>query len=377
MTLPWIKIDQYKDRDNMIGPDLPEYVWQALFACQIGVPSHQEWVKLKWGFNASALFDETLERQKLFLESQYAIRSDLGIEDPDHRTLAFRYINRPGEGLLVTALGKILARTQVEAEEKALAFYFELKATFPYDYTLVPARTRDEYDQIAGNDILEESGDTQNLAQIKRMEIPLHPSNGSPILQGLWQSSPRAHEQIWRFLAITTKPVIMNISIRCTVLYETEREMVLKSAKEIANFSKDAPNQITLLALKRWSEKHTERRLTPWKKFFYMQIQLASNQRIDENIFRILGTSLSLTLDGQLSPGYQVIIPRAHEVESWLRKLRNLDFVYSGSYLSTPRLTEIADMEEVFAVMRLPYLPPENGFPDMQFVNIREENNEI
>ena len=47
----------------------------------------------------------------------------------------------------------------------------------------------------------------------------------------------------------------------------------------------------------------------------------------------------------------------------------NLDFVFSTSYLPITRLSEIADMDEVFAVVRLPYLPPENGFPDMNFAS--------
>jgi hypothetical protein len=33
-----------------------------------------------------------------------------------------------------------------------------------------------------------------------------------------------------------------------------------------------------------------------------------------------------------------------------------------------PRLSEVADLDEVFAVMRLPYCPPENGFRDVNFI---------
>src|SRR5512141_2704933 len=98
MTTPWIALERYQDQDDIAGPGFPDYVWQARFACRVEVRSHQDWVKLKWGFNASELFDETLERQKLFLESQYAIKRELETENANHRTLALRYINRPGEG---------------------------------------------------------------------------------------------------------------------------------------------------------------------------------------------------------------------------------------------------------------------------------------
>jgi hypothetical protein len=371
MTTPWIELDRYQDQEDQAGPGFSEYVWQALFACQIGVRPHEEWVKLKWGFNASALFDETLERQRLFLESQYAIRNELGTENPDHRTLAFRFVGRPGEGLLLAALGKIHARTEADAIENALAFYRELKSTFPYDYTLAPAISRDEFIQISGRDILDDNGDQFDLAQIKRFEVPIHPSRNSPVLQGLWQSGPRAHEQIWRLLAASPHPLLLNVSVRCTVLYEKERERLYKSAEEISRIGVDLLNQKTLSALKHWHEVYLERRLTPWKKYFYLQVHLASSRKLDENLFRIVGTSLALSAGGQSPPGYQVISPRLHEVEEWRTKLRNLGVIFSGSYLPVPRLAEVADMDEVLAVMRLPYSPPDNGFPDMNFVATR------
>lgn len=374
MNTPWIELTEYQDQENLAGPGFVEYIWQALFACQVGIPTHQEWVKLKWGFNASALFDETLERQRLFLESQHTIQNELGTEDADHRTLAFRYINRPGEGLLVAIIGKIHGRTREEGMEKALAFYLELKATFPYDYILVPALTEDEFIRFSGGDILDEGRDEYDLAQVKRFEVPIHLNQNSSILQGLWQSSPRAHEQIWRSLAASPYPLLLNMAVRCTVLYEKERERLLKCANEISTLKPDGSlNQKTLSMLKKWNNAYTERRLTPWKKFFYLQVHLASIRKIDENLFRIVSTALVLSKEGHAQPGYQVISPKFDEGLTWRKKLRNLDFIFSGSYLPIPRLAEVADLEEVFAVLRLPYSPPENGLPNMNFVSTRAD----
>jgi hypothetical protein len=379
MTTPWIEIEQYQDEENRDGTDFSEYVWQARFACQVVVLPHDEWVKLKWGFNASALFDETLERQRLFLESQYAIRNEFQTENPEHRTLAFRYINRPGEVLLLSVLSKIHARTKEEALENASAFYRELQSTFPYDYTLKPAVSRDEFRQMSGWDILGENGDPPNLFQIKRQEVPAVPNQKSPFLQGLWQSGPRAHEQIWRSLATSPTPLLVNVSFRCTILYEKELQKLSEIAREISSIKNDLLNQKTLSAIKHWNEAYIERRLTPWKKFFYLQIHLVSPQKMDENLFRIIGTSLTLGNEKQSSPGYKVVAPRHDDRLGWQKKLRNLDFTFSGSYLAIPRLAEVADLEEVFSVMRLPYSPPENGFSGINFAGAcnMKENNEI
>jgi len=127
----------------------------------------------------------------------------------------------------------------------------------------------------------------------------------------------------------------------------------------------------TLSTLKQWNDGYTERRLAPWKKFFYLQVHLASPQKIDENLLRVVGTSLAWNTDSTSLPGYCVAAPKPGEETLWRRKLRNLDFIFSGSYLPIPRLAEVADMDEVFAVMRLPYSPPENGFPDVTFAEPR------
>ncbi len=220
---------------------------------------------------------------------------------------------------------------------------------------------------MSGMDILEGKGQL-DLAQIKRFEVPVRLDQSPLILQGLWQSGPRIHEQIWRSLAASVHPLLMNISIRSTVLYEKERERLLECAEGVSQSTSDELlNPRTMSALKRWNETYIERRLAPWKKFFYLQIVFASPQKIDENLCRIVGTSLTWSTDSASLPGYHVVVPQFEEGPVWQRKLRNLDFIFSGSALPVPRLTEVADMEEVFAVMRLPYSPPEDGFPDVKF----------
>lgn len=376
MSSPWIDVKQYHDQDNLTGSDSSEHAWQAVFAFQVGIRPHQDWAKMKWGFNAQALFDEALERQKLFLTSQYSIQNEWGMENPDQRTLALRLISRPGEALLVAVIAKVHARSETEAIQKGLAHHRELSSTFPYDYTL-KATDREEYKQVTGRDILEETGNL-HIAQVRRMEIPLRPATRAPMLQGLWQAGPRAHEQIWRLLAMSPQPIILNMVMRSSVLYERERLLVLENARRIDNFKDDSMDHPTLSALKEWNNKYKERRIHPWKKLFQLQVQVASSGKIDENVFRILGTSLTLSPDGQASPGYHVLQPADQENAMWQKKLENLDFIRANSDLTVPRLSDIADLDEVFSVMRIPYSPPENGFPDLRFAGISDngETNE-
>jgi hypothetical protein len=367
MNTPWIECSPVAEQQKQAEVHLPTHHWQALFAFQVGIRTHEEWVKLKWGFNASALYDEFLERQRLFLEAQYSIRNEMRLENPDRQTLVFRYIQRPGEGLRLTVLGKVHAQTEAEAIEKAAAFCRGVQSTFPYDYNLIPVCTRQDYLQICGGDILEDCEHASWVAQIRRVESPAVPDRKSPVLQGLWQTGPRAYEPIWRSLAATPNPLVMNVSLRSTILYEREQTILLKSEREISEMEDGIVNQKTLAAIREWSNRYTERRLTPWKKFFYLQVHLAAKGNMDENLCRIIGTSLTLATGKDALPGYQVILAKRDEQPVWRKQLADLSLISSGSRLSIPRLADVADMEEVFAVMRLPYSPPDKGFPDVTF----------
>jgi hypothetical protein len=374
MTTPWFKIQKREPLDVPAGPGYQDYIWQAQFACQVNVLSYQNWSKLKWGFNAAALFEEFLDRHKVFLESQYDVRHQLGSEAPDYRTLALRFINRPGEGLLVAVLGKIHARTEEKARESILAYYNEVKSTFPYDYTLAPALTLEEFHQRSGWNILDGEPERLAFAQIKRMEIPLSPVRNTPFLQGFWKSAPRAHEQIWRSLANAADPLLLNISLRCTVIYEMEREKLLRFADEISSIQGQPMNHQTLAAMQQWNRKYVDRRLVPWTKFFYLQVHLASSCPLSNDLLRSIGTSLTLNGTGDALPGYQIVLPDRLQTPAWQQNLKNLDTIFSNSNIPVARLSEVADLDEVFAALRLPYSPPENGLPNVTYLSTHPES---
>lgn len=373
MTTPWLEIDEYQDMVSPTSQAYPETAWQALFACQVEVFPHQEWAKRKWGFNAAALFEEAMERQKLFLESQYGYPDEFGMEPRDNRTLAFRFIKRPAEGLLIAIVGKIQARTRDEVRDCALSYYREVKATFPYDYVLHPACSQHEFYIFSGKDIIEEGESPFSVTQIKRMELPVNPRSNLLYLQGLWRSGPRAYEQIWRSLGASPSPLFLNISLRSTLLYEDEQEGYIQSLNDFSNLKDLQLDEVIGSTLQQWNKDLVERRLAPWKKFFYLQVHLVSTKKLSDHLFRTIGTSLTLNNKGGPLPGYQVTFPRPGETQSWRAKIKNLDFILTNSFLSSPRFSEIADLDEVFDVMHLPYSPPENGFPDLEFYTTRSK----
>jgi hypothetical protein len=248
-----------------------------------------------------------------------------------------------------------------------------LKATFPYDYKLLVADSRDQFQRFSAWNIFTEDANLVNIVQIKRPEIPILIGQKSPILQGLWQSSPRAHEQIWRSLVALPNYVLVNMMLRSTVIYDSEHQLLLDSAEEISRLQTSSSRQKPVNVYKEWSEKFVNRRQDPWQKFFYLQIHLVSTQKIDENLIRSAGASLTLKSDGSSLPGYQVRSATLDEQGEWARKIRNLDLVFPKTYLPAPRLSEVADLSEVIDTVRIPYSPPGGDLLGIRYLPIKKD----
>ncbi len=369
----WIEILQSPDQSDIPTPGSSNYGWQALFACQVGVLNHQSWANLKWGFNAAPLFEEAMERQKLFLESQHSLDADLRFENPCIRTIALRYSNLISEGLLITLVGKVSAKTMEQVEVSADEYYRQLKAIFPYDYSLAPARSRDEFRRITGSELLLGNGEQMDIVHIKRCETLIPLNTRLPYLQGLWQSSGRAHEQIWRSVIAAKNKILINVMLRPTILYDIELEIYSNLASEMANYQPGDNDQRIFNAHKEWCENYIKRRLTPWKKFFYLQIHVASVGDIADDFIRSIGTVLTQNSAGQTLPGYQVIRPPLNKKKEWGEKIYNMNITSLGSQLLNSRLSEVADLEEVFSAIRIPYSPPGSDSLGIKYVPIKSE----
>ncbi|MFZ5910871.1 MAG: hypothetical protein ACOYYU_12725 [Chloroflexota bacterium] len=364
---PWIEIKQSSQHTKVPQyASNQKYPWQAMFACQIGIRSFEERVQLKWGFNAAVLLEEALDRQKLFLESQL---HNNPIDTPiEQRTLSLRCIGAPEAGLLLGLVGKVLAESPENAKTFALNYLREIESIFPYDYTIRPVTSMEAFNRTMGKEIFRKCNDQTSIAQIRRFESPLQTSKGVFRMVGIWQTGKRADEQIWRALAHYPQDILLDISICPTTLLEGERQALLEM-KQVAKTHQDASSKEPYLQhYDAWIDPFVSRHISPWNKYFYLQVHLASPGRIDEYLLRSIGSSITRDNPERSTPGFQVLRPmNKSEAIEWIGHLECLDMVRTNNSLLLPRLSELASIDEVHAVFRLPY-PPEPGLPNINFL---------
>jgi hypothetical protein len=338
-----------------------------MFACQIGVRPFKERERFKWGFTAAFLLEEAIDRQKLFIESQLSTNP---IDEPaDQRTLALRCVCVPKAGLRLALVAKVRAASQEEAHASALGYCRELESVFPYDYTLRPAITEDEFLQFAGRELLRQCNHPSSIAQIRRFESPLRTSKGVLRMIGIWQANLRSDEQVWRALAGSTEELIFNVSIRPTILFEGERRALL-DMKNAAHLAQGEPsNEPFLQNYEAWVDQFISRHVSPWNRYFYLQVHLASPKGIDEFVFRSIGSSITRESPDKASPGFQVVRPKdSHNAVEWSNYLDCLELFHADSSLLLPRLSELACLDEAQTVFRLPY-PPDAGLSGVEFLS--------
>ncbi len=151
--------------------------------------------------------------------------------------------------------------------------------------------------------------------------------------------------------------------LRPTVLYERESDVLWGLQKQAAENKPSGEDAGWASLYSTWSEEIIKRRLAPWKKFYYLQIFLASNHEIEEDAAQGIGAVLTLNHSTLGQPGYEIVRPQEDQVGEWVERVSGLDVLLAGSRLPVPRLSEVVDLDEAFAAIRLPYSPPENGLP--------------
>lgn len=353
---PWVELIQS-------GSD-----WRAVFACQVCVQPLAELQKLRWGFNAAALLSEALDRQKLFIESQFhgnPLKEPLAGE----RTIALRCNRLPGEGLLLALVGMTRAASPDAARERALEYCHELTSTFPYDYKIYPAATQQTFEKLTGKALLANCQSTQSITQLLRFEKQVRTQKGLAYINGFWQASDRADEQTWRALGNYPQPAMLNISLQPSTLDGDERQF-LWDMKTVAvpfeNISQMHPAQ----PFDKWVEPFIERRLNPWKRYYLMQVHLLCPVGVTDSLVRPIGAALTRETADLLSPGFLTATPaNDHVASDWRTRLARLEITpiqYNPTSLS--RLSDLADLNEVHSVFRFPY-PPEAGLPGVKFID--------
>lgn len=370
MNTPWVEVFSI-EKSQAYGEEFAEeYPWHAVFACQVVVRPFESRERLKWGFNTAALYEEAIDRQRLFLESQYAYDTILRREQPQRRTLALRCINIPGKGLQVGLIAKICAKSPNDARQAAAIYWREIHSLFPYDHELYPATRQEDYHRLAGTALLTHGSRPDSVVQIKRYETPLNNASAQMPVLGIWQTGPHADEQIWRALAALPFAAMLNISLRPTLLYDSERKHLLQLKQKLDRLESEQMGPIAHLVHKGWVAPFITRRLMPWGKFYYLQVHIVTeDQPVDDSLVRAIGASLTRPIGEKLSPGFETESPASDtETRAWKAALHQMEIYRSASEYSIPRLHEIADLEETVAVFRFPY-PPYHGLPGVTLLN--------
>ena len=157
--------------------------------------------------------------------------------------------------------------------------------------------------------------------------------------------------------------VAFDLMIQPTILLEEEKELLIEIKKKVL----DAEEKPEIFSpYYPWVEGYVKRRLTPWKKFFLMQTHVVTESIADENLVRAIGSAITHDTGDSSLPGFQVQQPNsAEEHTEWLEDLCNLTMI-----LPQRRVDDIADIEEVASVFRLP-LRPEAGLPGATFIELQ------
>jgi len=338
--------------------------WQAVFAFQVFHRPADEWMKMRWGFNAGALLEEALDRYKLFIESQTVNEIEFHTGAMQNNMLVLRGIHSPEFGLKMALLGKSGAPTREQAQQAAQQYAREVFSTFPHDFILVPVKTEDAYRHLSGEHLLTRNS---NIAQIRRGMLPLPTQRGPHYLMGLWQASSRSNEQIWRALSAMPQAALFNIMIQPSLLYATEKHELLDIKKSASNSEQNE----AISAYTPWIENYIKRRTAVWKKFFLVQIHLVVDGRM-ENLIRSVGSALTRDANDLSLPGYQARYPDSPlESQQWRENIRSLELIENSLHLD-----DIADLDEVFSIFRFPYRQ-EAGLPGANFNELKKEPDSI
>lgn len=357
---PWVELTQS-------GQD-----WQAVFACQVCVQPFAEVQKLRWGFNAAVLLVEALDRQKLFIESQFH-GNPLKEPSSGKHAIALRCTRLPAEGLLLALVGRVQSNSQEKAREKALEYCSELASTFPYDYKIYPAATPQAFQKLTGRELLESCQSAQSMAQLLRFEKQIRTQKGLGYVNGFWQTSDRSDEQTWRTLGNYPRPVMLNISLQPAILEEEERQFIW-DMKTVSFPSENISQMHPAQPFDKWVEPFLERRLNPWKRYYLMQVHLISPAGVTDSLARPIGAALTRETADLLSPGFLTVFPANDNLASeWRTRLERLEITpvhFNPTSLS--RLSDLADLNEAHSVFRFPY-PPEAGLPGVTFIGPIEQ----
>jgi len=174
-------------------------------------------------------------------------------------------------------------------------------------------------------------------------------------VMGLWQAAERSDEQIWRSLNGYPGPALLNILLRPTSVSDEDRQALWDMTQTTPQLN-ETPSE-GFQPYDQWDDPLINKRLSPWKRFFYLQIHLACPGNVSNNLIRDIGSSVTRESPELVSPGFSVKHPSSDsETRRWMNSIFGLEILPSETNTTTiSRLSDIADLNETQAVFRFPY----------------------
>lgn len=372
----WIEIkpvsQMQRRQANPTQVNLPETGYVALFAGKILLKPFEELVAMKWGFSQEALLKEAWDRQKLFVEAHHYADERGFVEPPDGRTLALRIIHDPSNpNLQIILLGKIHALTQEAAYSSAHDYWHEISSLFPYDYALRPIGDQSELSAISRFCISNEGGSlTETCIEITRFEGLLQSDKTFLSVIGVWNSTLAANEKIWRILASSPSQVMLNITLRPTILFDDELNALAQMVELANTVSHDSSNPLTRQDAELIQKLYLERSKNMIHAYL-AQLHLVSPTTIPNYIPRAIGSALThYKQEHSKELGYQMRRPHnKDELSDWLSAIYWLEFYPTPGLIKDVRLQRLrylTNSAEASALFQLPY-PPKGGIFGVSF----------
>lgn len=377
-TFPWIEVGQFgrqnKRQVDDGGIDLPGRDFQGLFAARILLRPYEKLMESKWGFSPKAGLEEASDRLKDFIES-YHYADDSGIiNPPDGRTLALRIIRDPAKpNLQLILLGKIHKNSAEEAHRKTLDFFQEIRWQFPTDYLLKPITDRGEFLSVSKCAPLSDKTQQQGTCiEISRFEGLLQSEKPPLNAIGVWNSTAVSNERIWRVLANSPTEVILNITLRPTMLYDDELLILAQIAETAGEVARESLNPLTRQDADLLHQLYLER-LKNMGYAYLAQVHVFAPNDLSGYIPRAIGSALTHHKhEHSRQLGYQMCRAKnADEFSAWMNSIRWLEFYPTPGFLQDVRIQRfryLANTAEASTLFKLPF-PPKGGLFGVSFEN--------
>jgi len=332
----------------------------ALAAIQVAPRAFAERNRMRWGFNFGAAYDEARERTSVFIDMLYARQFQPQTRrSAGQRSLALRCgLPQPGEPLTLTLVAGVRGLPDSWLHTACRDFCDELLASFPYDYQLYPAVTREDFLHICGWEQVRQAAAQMSIVEIERKETAITPDGCAFVQTGEWAANRQSAETLWHSLALSPGSLIFNMLIQPVQLLPSEKTELAQLAGLLEAAGDAQPEAAKAASLYR-------QRAQAAQGVFCMQLHLVAPAGVPASISRTVGSSLTAAVKPGEAPGGFTVRRVPGSVVNQQR-IMTLQPVYNRISAASPRGRLVACAPEVRAAFHLPFFS-EFGVPDVEF----------